>query len=193
MKQPHNGDGLPPLSTEGSRALNLELVLPSTATPQIVPRTLREANAFVQAYHRHSKKTRGCKFAVALMRDGFLVGVAISGRPVARVAQGWSTPTAEVLRVCVLDGVPNGCSMLYGASRRALVAVGYRRVLTYLKSDESGTSVRAAGFRVDCDVEACQHDGPTCPAWVYARRWHCESRPRADRHMVVDRLRYIWP
>jgi hypothetical protein len=36
--------------------------------------------------------------------------------------------------------------MLYGASWRAAKAMGYRRMITYTQADESGASLRAAGF-----------------------------------------------
>ncbi|WP_334004022.1 XF1762 family protein [Sphingomonas aerolata] len=57
---------------------------------------------------------------------GALVGIAVVGRPGARALQDGLT--MEVARLCS-DGKLNGCSMLYGAARRAGVAKGYRRGL----------------------------------------------------------------
>lgn len=57
--------------------------------------------------------------------------------------------TAEVLRVCVLEGKPNANSMLYGAAARACKAMGYKSVITYTLPEESGASLRAAGFVVE--------------------------------------------
>ena len=54
--------------------------------------------------------------------------------------------TAEVLRVCVLEGKPNANSMLYGAAARACKAMGYKSVITYTLPEESGASLRAVGF-----------------------------------------------
>ena len=51
---------------------------------KIIPTTLREANAFVERFHRHNKKTQGHKFSVGAVAGEDLVGVAIVGRPVAR-------------------------------------------------------------------------------------------------------------
>jgi len=36
--------------------------------------------------------------------------------------------------------------MLYGACRRAAFAMGYRRIITYTQADETGASLRGAGF-----------------------------------------------
>ncbi|WP_197977712.1 XF1762 family protein [Sphingomonas sp. CFBP 13706] len=72
-----------------------------------------------------------------------LVGIAVIGRPVARALQDGLT--MEVTCLCT-DGEANGCSMLYGAARRAAVAKGYRRGLTYILASETGASRRAAGL-----------------------------------------------
>lgn len=146
---------------------------------RVVPTSLKEANQFVARRHRHHGPTRGHKFSVGLERDGELIGIAITGRPVAPGAQAWPTPTAEILRVCVADDVANACSKLYGACRRAAVAMGYTRVITYTLASESGTSLRA-GFRAD--------------AHVPGRPWDCPSRPRNDAGTEQpDKVRWVWP
>ena len=62
-------------------------------TLEVVPITLKEANAFVERYHRHHKPTTGHKFSIAvgnIERDE-IVGVAIVGRPVSRhLDDGWT-------------------------------------------------------------------------------------------------------
>ena len=74
-----------------------------------------------------------------------LVCVGIAGRPVARAYDdGW---TVEVTRVAS-DGTRNATSMAYAALTRAAFALGYRRVITYTQHGESGSSLRAAGFKV---------------------------------------------
>ena len=53
-------------------------VIPS----RVLPISLRDANAFVLAHHRHSGQVRGCKFCVAVVDDLDAVhGVAIVGAP----------------------------------------------------------------------------------------------------------------
>ncbi len=113
------------------------------------PTTLRKANDFVAANHRHNGRTsrNGGKWAVSIVHDGEVIGVAIVGNPLsASLMDEW---TAEVLRVCVIDNPPKGaCSMLYGACWRAWKAMGGRRMVTYTLIAESGASLRGAGWKV---------------------------------------------
>ncbi len=57
--------------------------------------------------------------------------------------------------------------MLYGACQRAAFALGYRRVITYTQADESGSSLRASGFKVI--AQRPERVG-----------WSAPSRPRAN-------------
>lgn len=108
------------------------------------PITLRAACAFIAEHHRHNKPPRGHKFSVAAYDDDALVGVATAGRPVARhFDDGF---TLEVNRTCT-DGTPNANSLLYGAVWRAAKAMGYRRCLTYTQAEETGSSLRAVGWK----------------------------------------------
>lgn len=109
----------------------------------IRPVTFRQACAFVASLHRHNKPPRGHKFSVALWDGDRMVGVGMAGRPVARHFDDGTT--LEINRTCT-DGTANANSMIYGAIRRAAFAMGYRRVITYTQADESGSSLRAAGF-----------------------------------------------
>lgn len=119
---------------------------------KIVPITLREAQAFIALHHRHNKPPRGWKFGVGVRNEGdVLVGVATAGRPVARAFDNGLT--LEVNRTCT-DGSRNANSMLYGACWRAAKAMGYRRAITYLQGDETGISLRAAGWRKVKDLPA---------------------------------------
>jgi hypothetical protein len=110
----------------------------------VTPIHLEEANAFVAAHHRHNAPVPGAKFSVAVSDDaGMVRGVAIVGLPKARMlCDGW---TLEVNRTCT-DGTANANSMLYGAAWRAAKAMGYLRLVTYTQHDESGVSLRAAGW-----------------------------------------------
>lgn len=117
-----------------------------TGALAIVPTTYKVAAQFVGQHHRHNKPPVGHKFSIGLARDGELVGVAMVGRPVSRHFDNGLT--LEVNRTCVLDGVPNGNSMLYGAAWRATKALGYLRLITYTQGDESSASMRAVGWRV---------------------------------------------
>ncbi|MBZ7505937.1 XF1762 family protein [Klebsiella michiganensis] len=109
----------------------------------IVPITFRQSCDFVRQLHRHNKPPAGHRFSIGLLHEGVLVGVAMAGRPVARFFDDGLT--LEVNRTCT-DGTRNANSMLYGAVRRVAWGMGYRRIITYTQADESGASLRAAGF-----------------------------------------------
>lgn len=112
-------------------------------TLELVPVTLRQARGFVLDHHRHHGPPAGHKVSLGVQVDGRLVGVAILGRPVARMLDdGW---TLEVVRTCT-DGTPNANSFLYGASWRVARALGYRKLVTYTEEGESGASLRAVGW-----------------------------------------------
>lgn len=100
-----------------------------------VPLGLDEANAFVSAHHRHHGPVVGYKFAIGAVRGDAIVGVAIVGRPVARMRDDGLT--LEVKRLAT-DGTRNACSFLYGACARAAYALGYRRIGTYILASENG-------------------------------------------------------
>lgn len=119
--------------------------------PYVVPITLAQAKAFIAEHHRHNKPPVGWKFGCGLRLDGVLVGVATAGRPVARHYDDGLT--LEVNRTCT-DGTRNSNSMLYGAIWRAAKAMGYRRCITYTQHDESGASLRAAGWVKVKDLDA---------------------------------------
>lgn len=133
---------------------------------RIVPVDLKTARAFVLAHHRHNEPPVGHKFSV---------GVAIVGRPVSRVIQSEGA-TLEVIRTAT-DGTRNANSMLYGAARRATFALGYDRLITYTQADETGASLRAAGFRVVAQR-------PPRPGW------DTPSRRRANKADHVPRM--LW-
>lgn len=118
---------------------------------KVVPITFRAACAYVAEHHRHNKPPRGHKFSIAAQAEGEIVGVAMAGRPVARAFDDGFT--IEVNRTCT-DGHRNANSMLYGAVWRAAKAMGYLRAITYTQGDETGASLRAAGWRRVKDLPA---------------------------------------
>lgn len=126
-----------------------------------------EACAFVAQHHRHHAPPVGHLFSIAVADDNAAVrGVAIVGRPSARLLQDGYT--AEVTRTAT-DGAENANSCLYGAAWRAARALGYRRLITYTQAGETGTSLRAAGWRVHAQRPP-------------RKGWDGASRPRVDTH-----------
>jgi hypothetical protein len=129
----------------------------------LTPVRFRDAAAFVAMWHRHNVPPIGCKFCIGVADDhGILRGVAIVGRPVARMYDNGQT--LEVNRTAT-DGSANANSMLYAAAWRAAKALGYTRLVTYTQAGESGASLRAAGWAVVAQR-------PARPGW------DVPSRPR---------------
>src|SRR5579859_562950 len=110
---------------------------------KIRPCELRDANAFVERLHRHHKKVQGHRFSIGLWDEDKLVGVAIVGRPVARMTD--HTKVLEVTRLCT-DGTKNACSALYSAAARVGKELGYERIQTFILESEPGTSLIATGW-----------------------------------------------
>ena len=139
-----------------------------------MPVTVREAKVWVNRHHRRHRAPAGAKYAIAVVQDDEVVGVAIVGRPVSHALDdGW---TIEVTRVAVLPDHPNACSMLYGAAWRAARAMGYRKAITYTLDTEPGTSLKAAGWRVVAEVKAGS--------------WSRKSRPRVDT--LPEQAKFRW-
>lgn len=143
---------------------------------RIVPIGFRDAARFVAMWHRHHKPPVGHKFSIGIAdHENVLRGVAMVGRPVARHFDDGAT--LEVNRTAT-DGTRNANSMLYGAAWRAAKALGYSRLITYTQADESGASLRAAGWRVV--AERAARPG-----------WDVPSRPRESRG--IDEIpRTLW-
>lgn len=128
---------------------------------------LDEANAFVAAHHRHHKPVVGHLFSIGAVLNDELVGIAIVGRPVARMRDDGLT--AEVTRLCT-DGTRNACSFLYGCAARAAFALGFNRIGTYILASESGSSLKASGWRLIGQTKGGS--------------WSRPSRGRVDKHPI---------
>ena len=143
-----------------------------------VPMTITEAKEFISNFHRHNKAPQGGLFAVGASDGERLIGVAIVGRPVARMLDDGKT--AEVIRCCVIDGSPKGsCSFLYSRCWKAAKALGWAKLITYTLQDESGASLRGAGWSVVAELK------PSDP-----KRW--QSRPGREWQSVVGQAKLRW-
>ena len=127
---------------------------------ELCPVTLKTANEYVKEHHRHHGAVVGHKFSIGATKDGVLVGVAICGRPVSRVLDDGYT--LEVTRLCA-DGTPDVCSMLYGAAYRAARAMGYKKVVTYILDTETGSSLKAAGYKCEGKAGGVEWTGKRKP------------------------------
>ena len=139
------------------------------------PIALKAANQFIDEKHRHHFPVVGHRFSLSAYKDNVLVGVAVIGRPVARMV-----PHEEVLEVTRLatDGTKNACSFLYAAAARAGKELGYRKIQTYILETELGTTLRAAGWELESkdaggglwvhtDGKSRRYDQPT----MLKQRW----------------------
>lgn len=141
------------------------------------PISLNAAREWISKTHRHLRRpVTGWLFGVEILRDGERIGVACAGRPASRMLQDGTT--CEITRVAVLEGERNACSFAYGALRRAAVALGYTRVVTYTMLNEPGSSLRAAGFVDDGEAGGGQADRP--------------SRRRAPVEQSGPKRRWLW-
>lgn len=142
----------------------------------VVPLELAEANRLVTKWHRHHKPVQGHRFSIGVLTEsGDLVGCAIVGRPVDRLG-GDPSEVVEISRL-VTNGHPNACSALYGAAARAAHALGYRRIQTYILHTESGTSLKASGWKYEGIFGGGQ--------------WHhTDGKPRRTDQPIIRKKRY---
>ena len=140
------------------------------------PVSLRQAAEFVQEHHRHHDAPQGGLWALALLRGDpeQLVGVAIAGRPVSRVLQRQGA--CEIIRVCVLPEIPNGCSKLIARVRRVAQAMGYVKCVSYTLAEEDGASLRGAGFEAKGRTKGGS--------------WDRNKRKRTDKHPTGPKTRW---
>ena len=145
---------------------------------KVIPITLREANDFVENFHRHNTRTQrdGGRFAIGATTGESMVGIAIVGRPIARLLDDGYT--SEVTRCCVLDDAPkNSCSFLYGRCWRIWQQMGGKRMVTYTLSTESGSSLKGAGWKIV---------GETKPGG-----WNREGRERSWQP-IYGQMKFRW-
>lgn len=116
------------------------------------PIPVKRALLFNAATHRRLPALQGGMWAVAIEDAEMLLGVAIVGRPTARMLDDGKR--LQVLRCAVIEGVYNGCSMLYGACSRAARAMNATDLFTYIHDDETGVSLRASGWIEDAEFES---------------------------------------
>lgn len=129
-----------------------------------IPLELKEANAFIDTFHRHHAPVIRDKFRVGCAVEGILVGVVQVGRPLARTL--CDGKTLEVLRLCS-NGERNVCSFLYSRAARIAKELGYKKIITYILESEDGASLKASGWHLEADD-------------VGGGSWNRPSRPRTE-------------
>lgn len=139
----------------------------------------RSARDFVARHHRHNAPPVGWRWGHAVLNGATLVGVAMVGRPVARMLD--ANRIVEVNRVCIDPGLDaglvwNAASMLYGAAARRARDEGFHRIITYTLEREEATTLKAAGWK----LEARSPGGS----------WSRAGRKRTDRAPTEPKLRW---
>lgn len=138
-----------------------------------VPLTRDQANAYIVAHHRHHGRVTGHRFIVGAADGDRLVGVAVVGRPRARLLD--QANEAEVTRLCT-DGSKNVCSFLYSRCSRVARELGFAKLYTYTLESEPGGSLRASGWIMEKRVRGESQDRP--------------SRRRVDKSPTAPKLRW---
>ena len=114
-----------------------------------IPLELKEANSFVEKYHRHHQPVFRDKFRFGCIDGkGVLHGVIQCARPVSRMLDDGFT--IEVVRCCT-DNTYNACSFLYSRAARIAKEMGYKKIITYILNSEQGTSLKASGWELEDD------------------------------------------
>ena len=81
---------------------------------EIVPISFAEAKEFVKKHHRHHKPPVGHKFSIGCANSKGIVGVAIVGRPVARMLDdGWTLEINQALALLREPETENVCEKHY--------------------------------------------------------------------------------
>ncbi len=141
---------------------------------RVIPLTFPKANECVRLWHRHHAPLPGgfAWYCLGAVSGDVIVAAAICGRPTNR--NNDDGQTVEVLRLSS-DGTPNPCSFLLGSAARVAREMGAARIITYALEDETGSSLRAAGWNSDKDgIESWwTHKGSRTPA---VNRPHMGSR-----------------
>jgi hypothetical protein len=169
------------------------------------PTTLRAANDFVQAHHRHNGRTSrdGGKFAIACEHGGRIVGVAIVGTPLSATYMNKEKygHVAEVLRTCTSTDAPDGTvSFLYGVCTRVCREMGFDKLITYTLTTEKGSSLRGVGWKMAAETKPCapgwRKDDHLNREWqevmgLVKRRWECQLRLFTQVSMAPDAALFL--
>jgi hypothetical protein len=137
------------------------------------------ARNFVARNHAHCGLPPTWRFHQAVYNGHTLIGVALVGNPVARALTGRGI--LEVNRLCIRRDIAsalcwNSASMLYGWCAREAARRGWQKIITYTREDESGTSLRAAGWSPEAKVRG--------------RGWHSLRRSRSNTNSWINKIRW---
>lgn len=133
------------------------------------------ACTMVNVEHRHHGAPVGHIFSFGVFAGEDLVGVAMCGRPVARMLD--TGRVLEVTRTASV-GYRNSISKLMGAVKKEASSRGFEKVITYTLAAENGASLKASGF--------------VCTGTAGGGSWGRAGRARLDKHPVQGKQRWEW-
>jgi hypothetical protein len=144
------------------------------------PMTRDQANAYIKDHHRHHGRVAGHRFISGAELGGELVGVAVGGRPRARMVEQYRH--VEVSRLCAA-GERNVCSFLYSRCARVAREMGFASIFTAILESETGGSLLASGWLYAYTTRGGSQNrparprvdkSPTEPKQVWAPAWCLE-------------------
>lgn len=173
---------------------------------RITPMEFTVARAFIARHHAHCPPPVTWRYGFGVRNGPSLLGAVTVGNPVARAYM--HRGIVEVNRLCIRRDVPallrwNAASMLLASASREAERRGFSRIVTYLRPDENGTSLRAAGWTCEGPaggrswISAARPDRSTS-GWVPKLRWSRALRPRmpakarAQRPLAPPRAGPLW-
>jgi hypothetical protein len=152
----------------------------------------------IRAHHRHNKPPVGDKARFAVYNGPTIVGVAMVGRPVARLYAQNNPGALEITRVCTWGDSRlrrNACSMLYSAAAKWARKAGHDKLISYTLETELGTTLTAAGWVVEAERcgggswnragRARVDSAPTCPKVRWALDLSKKRRPAAKPQLEL--------
>ena len=108
------------------------------------------------------------------------------GNPVAPALNGRGI--IEVNRLCIRGGLNpmlrwNCCSKLYAHAAGEAERRGFKRIITYIRADEEGASLRAAGWKSEGPAggrgwHSARRACSNLNAWIAKERWSRNLHPK---------------
>lgn len=153
--------------------------------PEVRPISRREANQFIDQWHRHNGPLPADVFRAGVWNGPTLLGIVMVGAPTARAYMPafQARDMIEVRRLAIRTDLPReltwkAASTLYRYAADEAERRGFGRIITYtLADEESGMSLRYARWKPEERVRG--------------KSWNTPARPRQDKAPVVDKQRWV--
>jgi len=152
-----------------------------------LPIKWQESQAFVAKHHRHSEPLKRHRFSIGMYDASTASYELIGVVTVDNCSSAWSKlyDHAEIRRLCVLPDKPNLASKLLRLATDACVAMGMKKIVSYTRPHESGSSLQAVGYHLDH-----RDDDRDLLRWIYVPdggkfREYREQKARANTKRLL--------